>query len=135
MEPCCRPLSDEFLSPRIDGKRVSSTRGNMGTNIMSRSGFIRAFFRACEFGAALLCAALLSCPVAVSAKIPRGVFSIANVDKDPPNTVLENPDVEGISLRHAWSTLEPTEGNFDFTFLDEAVDLCTTNGKQALIRI
>ena len=102
---------------------------------MSRSGFIRAFFRACEFGAALLCAALLSCPVAVSAKIPRGVFSIANVDKDPTNTVLENPDVDGISLRHAWSTLEPTEGNFDFTFLDEAVDLCTTNGKQALIRI
>ena len=107
----------------------------MGTNITSLSGFIRAFFRAREFGAALLCAGLLSCPVAVSAKIPRGVFSIANVDKDPNTNALENPDVDGISLRHMWATLEPTEGDFDFTYLDGAVALCTANGKQALIRI
>ena len=107
----------------------------MKTNVTTESGSIRSFFRAKGVAAALLCAGLLSCPVAALSEIPRGVFSIANVNKNPSTTVLQNPDVDGISLRQDWATLEPTEGNFNFTYLDGAVALCTANGKQALIRI
>ncbi|MDQ3197696.1 MAG: beta-galactosidase [Verrucomicrobiota bacterium] len=50
-------------------------------------------------------------------------------------SVLTNPDVDGITLRQGWTDLEPTEGNFDFSYLDSAVASCVANGKKILLRI
>lgn len=68
-------------------------------------------------------------------QVPLGVFSIANVGKQPQATVLANPDVDGVSLRQDWAGLEPTEGNFDFSYLDTAVASVGAVGKKVLIRI
>ncbi len=68
-------------------------------------------------------------------EVPTGVFSIANISKQPQQAVLDNPDVDGISLRQEWATLEPSEGNFDFSYLDSAVASSAAAGKKALIRI
>ncbi|MGH8094124.1 MAG: beta-galactosidase [Chthoniobacterales bacterium] len=68
-------------------------------------------------------------------EVPRGVFSIANSGKLPLSSVLSSPNVDGITLRQDWSGLEPTEGNFDFSFLDSAVAACAGSGKQILLRI
>jgi hypothetical protein len=43
--------------------------------------------------------------------------------------------VDGISLRQDWSALEPTEGTYDFTYLDSAVAASAAAGKQVLLRI
>ena len=68
-------------------------------------------------------------------QVPYGVFSIANNSKQPQNAVLADPDVDGITLRQAWSEIEPTEGNFDFSYLDTAVANCASHGKPVLLRI
>jgi hypothetical protein len=84
---------------------------------------------------AALYAAMLAIPSLSFSQVPRGVFSIANSGKLPLDAVLANPNVDGITVRQDWATLEPTEGNFDFSFLDSAVAACAGSGKQVLLRI
>ena len=81
------------------------------------------------------CAAIWAISSLAGAEVPRGVFSIANVGKQPLAAVLANPNVDGISLRQDWASLEPTEGNFDFSYLDTAVASCAASGKMVLLRI
>src|SRR5207245_8141041 len=44
-------------------------------------------------------------------------------------------DVDGITIRQDWSALQPTEGTYDWTFLDSAVAASAGAGKQVLLRI
>gem|GEM_PF-2034615 len=67
--------------------------------------------------------------------VPQGVFSLTDPGVQPWSTVLANPDVDGITIRQDWSSLEPTEGNFDWTFLDSAVAVCSGAGKGVMLRI
>jgi hypothetical protein len=67
--------------------------------------------------------------------VPRGVFSIANFSAPVSGRVLTNPDVDGVSLRQLWSEIEPTEGVFDFSYLDSTIATCASYGKQVLVRI
>ncbi len=71
----------------------------------------------------------------LSAEIPRGVFSLSTSGKPCSDTVLDNPDVTGVSIRYPWFSLEPTEGDFDWTFLDDEVARVAAAGKQVLLRI
>ncbi len=79
---------------------------------------------------------LLAAPAqAQTPSVPYGIFSIANNSKQPQNAVLANPDVDGITIRQPWSEIEPSEGNFDFTYLDAAIANCASYGKPVLLRI
>ncbi len=88
-----------------------------------------------------ICAVLLAFGASASPvrgavpEVPRGVFSIANSLKDPQDEALANPDVDGITIRQGWIDLEPTEGNFDFSYLDSVLAKCSASGKQVLLRI
>jgi Beta-galactosidase len=84
---------------------------------------------------ALLCAALLAIPAKAAADVPRGVFSLGTSGKAASDTVLANPDVTAISVRYGWVDLEPTEGVYNWTFLDSEVARATAAGKQVLLRI
>ncbi|MGI8890911.1 MAG: beta-galactosidase [Chthoniobacterales bacterium] len=48
---------------------------------------------------------------------------------------MDNPAVDGISLRQDWADLEPSEGVFSWTFLDSEVARAAAAGKQVLLRI
>lgn len=70
------------------------------------------------------------------ADVPRGVFSLVPNDGVPASdTVLANPSVTGISIRYGWLGLEPTEGAFNWTFLDSEVARAAAAGKTVLLRI
>jgi hypothetical protein len=85
----------------------------------------------------LLCAGgLLAIPgKAFAQPFPRGVFSLSNTDRIANETVLNNPDVTGVCIRHGWASLEPAEGVFDWTFLDSEVARVAAAGKQVMLRI
>src|SRR5260370_38340765 len=84
----------------------------------------------------LLCAAgLLAISGKAFSQVPRGVFSLTNTGKQPQGAVLTNPEVDEISLRQNWSDLEPTEGAFDWTYLDSAVAESAAAEKGVLLRI
>ena len=68
-------------------------------------------------------------------QIPRGVFSLSGSGQSASQAALNNPDVMGISIRQGWMDLEPTEGNFDWSFLDSEVAKAAAAGKQVMLRI
>lgn len=70
-----------------------------------------------------------------AAEVPRGVFSLSPTGKIASQTALDNPNIMGVSIRFDWSTLEPTEGVFDFTFLDSEVARAAAAGKKVMLRI
>ncbi len=67
--------------------------------------------------------------------MPKGVFSLPGAGNKCSSTVLADPNVDGVSLRQDWADLEPSEGNFDFSFLDSEVARVAGAGKQVLLRI
>ena len=71
----------------------------------------------------------------VRADVPRGVFTLSTSDKAAKQDVLDNPNVDGLSIRAGWVGLEPTEGVFDWTFLDSEVARAAAAGKAVLLRI
>jgi hypothetical protein len=71
----------------------------------------------------------------VSSDVPQGVFSLSNSGAPCNDAVLTNLSVDGVSIRQDWSDLEPTEGNFDFSFLDSEVVRVASAGKKILLRI
>ncbi len=85
----------------------------------------------------LLGALLLSGPAVFSsqAQIPRGVFSLKGAGGNALPGALTNPDVVGLSVRQNWSDLEPSEGVFDFTYLDSQVQAAADHNKVVLLRI
>src|SRR3954462_1067257 len=86
-------------------------------------------------GALLYLAGLIVLPGQTFSQLPQGVFSITDTGSQPWSTVLTNPDVDGITIRQDWSALQPTEGTFNWTFLDSAVAASSAAGKQVLLRI
>ncbi len=49
--------------------------------------------------------------------------------------MLANTHVTGLSVRQNWADLEPTEGNFDFSYLDGQVQAAADHNKVVLLRI
>src|SRR5450432_1438226 len=77
-----------------------------------------------------------SLPIATSlAGVPHGVFSLSTAGQAANTTVLANPNVTGISIRDGWADLEPTEGVFNWAFLDSEVAKAEAAGKQVSLRI
>ena len=75
-------------------------------------------------------------PDQTRADVPRGVFSLVPSDGVPASdTVLANPNVTGISIRYGWMGLEPTDGVYNWTFLDSEVARAAAAGKSVLLRI
>lgn len=73
--------------------------------------------------------------MSASAQIPRGVFSLVAAGKPADQSALNNPDVVGMSIRQDWADLEPSEGSFDWSFLDSEVAKAVAAGKDVLLRI
>jgi hypothetical protein len=48
---------------------------------------------------------------------------------------LANPDVDGFSLRAPWSTIEPTEGTFDWSTFDAIIPNAAQSGKKIMLRV
>ena len=69
------------------------------------------------------------------AQVPRGVFSLFATGKPASQSVLDNPDVVGVSVRQNWADIEPSEGSFDWSFLDSEVARAAAAGKEVLLRI
>src|SRR5437879_4806814 len=48
---------------------------------------------------------------------------------------LRDPLVYGVSWKFRWSTLEPAEGQFDWSLVDQAVDVAARAGKKSILRV
>jgi hypothetical protein len=85
---------------------------------------------------ALFCAFLTITDQAFS-EVPRGVFCLlpSGGGTGPDPFVYSDPDVDGISVRQRWGDLEPVEGVYNWTYLDNVTARAAAAGKAVLLRI
>jgi cell division septation protein DedD len=85
---------------------------------------------------ALFCAFLTMTEKAFS-EVPRGVFCLLGAGEGigPHSPVYSDPDVDGIGIRQSWADLEPTEGVYDWSYLDNVTARAAAAGKAVLLRI
>ena len=86
-------------------------------------------------GASVACAGVLALSQSASGEVPRGVFSLSPAGVACREAVLANPSVDGIGIRQNWKDLEPTEGDYKWSFLDAEVARAAAAGKMVLLRI
>ncbi len=88
------------------------------------------------FTSALLLAWGYPAPPAVqAATFPAGVYSLSAADQPAPSQVYDNPFVDGIAVRTLWKTLEPAEGQYDWSFLDSEIQKAASTGKKISLSI
>lgn len=60
-------------------------------------------------------------PRQLSPREPRGIYAVVLAfDHHPYTDTIDNPAISGLFLYYDWATLEPKEGPFDFSLLEEA---------------
>jgi Beta-galactosidase/FG-GAP-like repeat len=86
--------------------------------------------------AALFCAFLAMTEKAFC-QVPRGVFCLLGAGEGTgrDSLVYSDPDVDGIGMRQKWADLEPAEGVYDWTYLDNVIARAAAAGKAVLLRI
>lgn len=64
-----------------------------------------------------------------------GLFSLSGSALPPTDTVLNNPNVDGISIGEDWADLELADGVYDWSFYDTQIARITAAGKKILLRV
>lgn len=68
-----------------------------------------------------------------------GFFAIVELEKlgdtEAIKSVLQKPDVNGISVLLPWRTLEPVEGETNFKQIDSLLELCKAANKTLILRV
>lgn len=67
----------------------------------------------------------------------RHAFAFANEDRSAEaiERLLANPSVDGIVLGGSWDQVEPRDDGFDWSRIDEGIDLAAKHGKRATIHL
>ncbi|MFH1004519.1 MAG: T9SS type A sorting domain-containing protein [Bacteroidota bacterium] len=66
---------------------------------------------------------------------PRGIYAVIAIDNygsydtNYVNQIIANPAVCGLTIREQWRNVEQTEGNYDFSRIDDAVSRATMLNK------
>ncbi|MDI6779691.1 MAG: T9SS type A sorting domain-containing protein [Bacteroidota bacterium] len=64
-----------------------------------------------------------------------GVYSLLGPNGATAPSVYANPHVAGIAVRTGWGTLEPVEGQYDWSYLDNEIQKAASAGKKVSLFI
>jgi hypothetical protein len=71
-----------------------------------------------------------SAPRHLSPRQPRGIYAVVLAfDHHPYLATMDNPAISGLFLYFDWATLEPKQGQFDFSALEEAFKIADSKHK------
>lgn len=65
----------------------------------------------------------------------EGLYAVTGADRPPPAALFDNPNLDGISLRATWRTVEPREGAYNWATLDAAVAQAAAHGKKVNLAV
>ena len=69
-------------------------------------------------------------PRQISPRQPRGIYAVVLAfDHHPYTDAVDNPAISGLFLYFDWATLEPKEGQVDFSLLEEAFKVADSKHK------
>src|SRR3989344_3490971 len=64
-----------------------------------------------------------------------GIADLHPVGRAANSEILSRPEIDWLVARVRWSKLEPTEGNYDFSYLENELELARALGKKTVLRI
>jgi hypothetical protein len=64
-----------------------------------------------------------------------GVYVLAKKDVPVPIETLANQNVDGVALRYSWSVLEPSDGVYDWSSVDQDVESAHKYGKKVSLSV
>lgn len=67
--------------------------------------------------------------------VPHGVFNLVGAGSKIDSGALSSSSVDGVSLRQHWVDLEPSDGVFNFAYLDGEIARANAAGKQVSISL
>lgn len=73
-------------------------------------------------------------PAIADEGIPQGIFSLGQSGQPISSDILAHPHVKGVSVRQQWPDLEPSEGAYDWSYLDSQIARAAKAGKMVLLR-
>ena len=87
--------------------------------------------------AEIVLAIVLSMGIIAFAKTDVKIFSLLAPDRnvDGDLSELNDPLVYGLSWRFRWRTIEPREGQYNWSMIDEAIEVTAKARKQVLVRL
>lgn len=65
----------------------------------------------------------------------NGVYALGMPDKPTPAAVAKNPYVDGLTLQFLWDAVEPQEGHFNWSMIDEQIGLASANHKMVSLAV
>jgi len=65
----------------------------------------------------------------------HGVYDLNGMEEDFRPAVLEAPIIRGLSPRVKWSTVEPAEGRYNWSYLDGVFQLAAKYNKKIILRV
>jgi len=66
----------------------------------------------------------------ISPRQPRGIYGVVLAFENHPYTAtIDNPAISGLFLYYRWAALEPKEGQFDFSSVEEAFKIADSKHK------
>ena len=68
-------------------------------------------------------------------QVPLGCDSLTSGRTDVPQSVLDDPSVDLVSVVEFWEMFEPTKDTFSFTYLDQQIKSVVAAGKNVLLRV
>jgi len=68
-------------------------------------------------------------------KTPKGIYLMVtkSVRLDEVENILSKPFVDGALIGSEWSTVEPSEGNYDWSIIDQYLEIVKSKGKKATL--
>jgi Beta-galactosidase len=103
-----------------------NTKKHRQSRLLRMSFLLGAFF--CAFP---------TMPEKAFSQVPQGVFCLLGAGQGTGHDsfVYSDPDVDGIGMRQHWGDLEPTEGVYDWSYLDNVTARAAAAGKAVLLRV
>ncbi|MEK7636063.1 MAG: fibronectin type III domain-containing protein [Patescibacteria group bacterium] len=65
----------------------------------------------------------------------KGIYALGSYGKLFSPSVAENPYVDGLAIRTVWELIEPLEGQYNWSFIDAAINQAQMLGKKASLSI
>lgn len=78
----------------------------------------------------------LLAPLGFAASVDiSGVYALQDPGRPFAQEVIDNPNVDGVALRYRWMWLEPREGHYDWSQIDNVINQAASRGKKVSISI
>jgi hypothetical protein len=121
----------QFIHPTY---QVNVANGRLSLRLLASGGTSPSF----AFDDLDIVAASAPSPTQGAAKVyapTTGIYAIGNVNTTTPQSVVSNSYVDGLAVRASWDFIEPSQGVYNWSYLDSTINQAVAAGKKVSLSV